>query len=56
LKAELKEKGGGINPEIDDIDARDNLDISSEVMINGKKGDVLKEKIEATRAKGYCNC
>jgi len=51
LKAELKEKGGGINPEIDDINARDNLDISSEVMINGKKADVLKEKIEATRAK-----
>ncbi|WP_184547967.1 gliding motility protein GldM [Mucilaginibacter sp. FT3.2] len=51
LKKELTDKGGGINPEIDDINARDNLDISSEVMINGKKADVLKEKIEATRAK-----
>lgn len=51
LKEELKQKGGGINPEIDDINARDNLDISSEVMINGKKADVLKEKIETTRAK-----
>jgi len=51
LKAELTEKGGGINQEINDIMARDNLDISSEVMINGKKADVLKEKIEATRAK-----
>ncbi|WP_439694641.1 gliding motility protein GldM [Mucilaginibacter sp. AW1-7] len=51
LKVELTEKGGGINKEIDDITARDNLDISSEVMINGKKADVLKEKIEATRAK-----
>lgn len=51
LKAELIKEGGGINPEIDDVTARDNLDISSEVMINGKKADVLKGKIEATRAK-----
>lgn len=51
LKGELIKKGGGINPEIDDIDARDNLDISPEVMINGKKADVLKEKIESTRSK-----
>ncbi|SDE43946.1 gliding motility-associated protein GldM [Mucilaginibacter pineti] len=51
LKAELTERGGGVNPEIDDITARDNLDISSDVMINGKKADVLKEKIQTTRAK-----
>ncbi len=51
IKTELVEKGGGINPEIDDVTARDNLDISSEVMINDKKADVLKEKIESTKAK-----
>ncbi|MFD0765499.1 gliding motility protein GldM [Mucilaginibacter lutimaris] len=51
LKKELIEKGGGINPEINDVNARESLDISSEVMINGKKADVLKGKIEATKAK-----
>jgi gliding motility-associated protein GldM len=51
LKAKLTEAGGGINPEIDDITARDNLDISSELMINGKRADELKNKIDATRAK-----
>ncbi|MFA6086868.1 gliding motility protein GldM [Mucilaginibacter sp.] len=51
LKQEMIKKGGGINPDIDDVDARESLDISSEVMINGKKADVLKEKIEATKAK-----
>jgi gliding motility-associated protein GldM len=51
LKTKLTEAGGGINLEIDDITARDNLDISSEIMINGKRADVLKEKIDATRAK-----
>ncbi len=50
-KTKLVEAGGGINPEIDDITARDNLDISSEIMINGKRADQLKEKIDATRAK-----
>ncbi|GGH20775.1 type IX secretion system motor protein PorM/GldM [Mucilaginibacter phyllosphaerae] len=51
LKKELVEKGGGINPEINDVNARESLDISSEVMINGKKADVLKQKIEETKAK-----
>ncbi|MET3978759.1 gliding motility-associated protein GldM [Mucilaginibacter sp. UYP25] len=51
LKKELVEKGGGINPEINDVNARESLDISSEVMINDKKADVLKQKIEATKAK-----
>ncbi|MCO5933942.1 gliding motility protein GldM [Mucilaginibacter sp. RB4R14] len=51
LKKELVEKGGGINQEINDVNARESLDISSEVMINDKKADVLKEKIEATKAK-----
>jgi gliding motility-associated protein GldM len=51
IKAELVKRGGGINPDIDDVSARESTDISSEVMINGKKADVLKEKIESTRAK-----
>ncbi|PAW95508.1 gliding motility protein GldM [Mucilaginibacter sp. MD40] len=51
LKAELIKKGGGINTDIDDVNARESLDISSEVMINGKKADVLKEKIKATKEK-----
>jgi gliding motility-associated protein GldM len=51
LKKELIERGGGINPEINDVNARESLDISPEVMINAKKADVLKEKIESTRAR-----
>ena len=50
LKTELIQKGGGKNPETGDVDARESLDISPEVMINGKKADVLKDKIETTRA------
>ncbi|WP_419700890.1 gliding motility protein GldM [Mucilaginibacter sp. NFX135] len=51
LKAELIKRGGNINTETGDVDARESLDISPEVMINAKKADVLKEKIEATRAR-----
>jgi gliding motility-associated protein GldM len=51
LKAELIAKGGGINKETNDVDARESLDISSELMINDKKADVLKQKIESTKAK-----
>jgi gliding motility-associated protein GldM len=51
VKKELLAKGGGYNASIDDVSARESLDISSEVMINGKKATVLKEKIEATKAK-----
>jgi gliding motility-associated protein GldM len=50
LKAELIKRGGGINSETGDVDARESLDISPEVMINAKKADVLKEKIESTRS------
>ncbi|RFZ82359.1 gliding motility protein GldM [Mucilaginibacter terrenus] len=51
IKKELISKGGGINADIDDVNARESLDISSEVMINGKKADVLREKINATKAR-----
>src|SRR6185503_15783412 len=49
LRNDLVEKGGGINPSINDVAARDNLDISPHVMIDGKKGEELKKKIEDTR-------
>ncbi|SEO46659.1 gliding motility-associated protein GldM [Mucilaginibacter gossypiicola] len=49
LKAKLIEEGGGINPEIDDVNARDNLDISPRIMINQKNGEKLKAKIDETR-------
>jgi gliding motility-associated protein GldM len=49
LKAELIKAGGGINPDINDVNARDNLDISPRIMISDKKADVLKQKIEDTK-------
>lgn len=51
LKTELIKRGGGINAETNDVDARESLDISPEVMINAKKANVLKGKIESTRAR-----
>ncbi|WP_259068250.1 gliding motility protein GldM [Mucilaginibacter sp. X4EP1] len=50
LKDELVEKGGGINPTTGDVDKRENLDASAEVMINDKKGEQLREKIESTKS------
>jgi len=50
LKDELIEKGGGINPGTGDVDKRENLDASAEVMINGKKGEELRQKIEDTKS------
>jgi gliding motility-associated protein GldM len=49
LKAKLIAEGGGINKEIDDVDGRDNLDISPRIMINQKNADKLKAKIDETR-------
>ena len=51
LKKKLIEEGGGINPSIGDVNARDNLDISPRIMINQKNAEVLKDKIEETRNK-----
>jgi gliding motility-associated protein GldM len=51
LKKEMIDAGGGINPDINDVSARDNLDISANIMIVHKKADALKEKIESTRTK-----
>ena len=49
LRDTLVAAGGGINPSTNDVSARENLDISARLMINQKKGEVLKDKIEETR-------
>ncbi len=49
LKALLIKEGGGINPEINDVDARDDLDISPRVMVADKNADKLRKLIEDTR-------
>jgi gliding motility-associated protein GldM len=51
LRDELVQTGGGINPSINDVSGRDNLDISPHIMIDGKKGEELKQKINETRKK-----
>ncbi len=49
LRAQLVAEGGGVNPSINDVNARDNLDISPRIMITDKKGEELKKKINDTR-------
>ncbi len=49
LRDELIKEGGGINPTINDVSARDNLDISPRIMITQKKGEELRQKIDETR-------
>ncbi|MBK0380413.1 type IX secretion system motor protein PorM/GldM [Mucilaginibacter segetis] len=51
LKALLIKEGGGINPEINDVDGRDNLDISPRIMIEDKNADKLRKMIDDTRTK-----
>jgi len=51
LKKLFEQEGGGINKETGDISKRDNLDISSRLMINENRASVLKEKINGTRSK-----
>ncbi|RYU90350.1 gliding motility protein GldM [Mucilaginibacter terrigena] len=51
LRTMLISEGGGINPEIGDVEARDNLDISPRVMIADKNADKLRAKIDETRNK-----
>jgi len=50
LRTLLTKVGGGINPDINDVDGRDNLDISPRLMIEEKRADTLKQKILDTRA------
>jgi len=51
LRDELTKEGGGFNPIINDVDQRDNLDISPRVMVEDKRADTLKAKINDTRDK-----
>lgn len=49
LRAMLTKEGGGINPDINDVNARDNLDISDRLMIQQGRADSLKNMINTTR-------
>jgi gliding motility-associated protein GldM len=49
LRDTLVVAGGGINTTINDVGARDNLDISPRVMINQKHGEELRQKIDQTK-------
>ncbi len=51
LKVLLVKEGGGISDQTHDVDKRDNLDISPNIMIDNKKGEQLKQEILATKAR-----
>lgn len=51
LKEEFTKQGGGYDEEKGDLVKRENEDISPNLMINEKKGTLLKDKINDTRAK-----
>lgn len=51
IKEEFVKQGGGYDEKTGDLARRENEDIVQNVMINGKKGDELKKKINETRAK-----
>lgn len=51
IKKEFTEAGDGIDPETDDLVNRSNQDIAQNIMINQKKADELKKRINATREK-----
>lgn len=51
LKQEFNTAGGGLSAETGDLVERGNLDIAQGIMINQKKGEVLKAKINDTREK-----
>jgi gliding motility-associated protein GldM len=51
LRDTLVQEGGGVNTAINDVNARDNLDISPRLMITQKRGEYLKNKINETRKK-----
>jgi gliding motility-associated protein GldM len=51
LRDKLLAEGGGINPHTNDVDARENLDISPRIMIIGKEGEALRKKIQETHDK-----
>lgn len=51
LKEEFVKQGGGYDEEKGDLVKRENEDISPNLMINAKKGTLLKDKINDTRSK-----
>lgn len=51
LKEELENESGGYDEETGDLVKRSNIDISPALMLNQKKGEELKEKINTTRQK-----
>jgi gliding motility-associated protein GldM len=50
LRERLTAEGGGINTTTNDVEKRDNLDVSPRVMITQKKGEELRQKITETRS------
>ncbi|NEU08704.1 gliding motility protein GldM [Flavihumibacter sp. R14] len=51
LKKLFEKEGDGYNEATGDLNKRDNLDIAPRLMINQKRGEVLKNKINDTREK-----
>jgi len=51
IKKDLTEQGGGYDDYTGDLKQRDNLDIGYNVMINNKRAQALKQKINDTREK-----
>ncbi|WP_156307905.1 type IX secretion system motor protein PorM/GldM [Sphingobacterium endophyticum] len=51
IKEEFVDQGGGYDEKTGDLKMRENEDIAPNIMINGKKGVELKEKINSTRSK-----
>jgi len=49
IRDSLVAEGGGISPSINDVSARDNLDISPRMMITEGRGALLRQKINDTR-------
>jgi len=50
LRDTLLNEGGGISTATNDVEKRDNLDMSAHLMVDGKKGEELRQKINETRA------
>ncbi|MEP6614868.1 MAG: gliding motility protein GldM [Mucilaginibacter sp.] len=55
IRDELVKAGGGISEKTNDVDKREDLDISPYIMVTGKKGEALRQDIEETHTKllGY---
>ena len=51
LKQEFEKQGGGYDEDTGDLVRRENADIAPHLMINGKRGAALKDKINDTREK-----